>query len=65
MSIDEETALRARVAQLAAEGREPERDAAAWQLAEPCMRGPAGFNPFRWPSEARVRRLRYPEIEAS
>jgi hypothetical protein len=41
MSIDEETALRARIAQLAAERREPERDAAAWQLAEPCMRGPA------------------------
>jgi hypothetical protein len=29
------------------------------------MRGPAGFNPFRWPPEARVRRLRYPVIEAS
>ena len=37
--------LRNRIAQLAAEGREQEREAAAWLLAELQMRGPVGFNP--------------------
>jgi hypothetical protein len=39
--------LRARIAQLAAEGRHTEREAAAWLLAEVIMRGPVGFNPGR------------------
>jgi hypothetical protein len=57
--------LRARIAQLAAEGREREREAIAWQLAELQMRGPQGFNPGRRLAERRVPRLRYPVIEVS
>lgn len=56
---------RARIAQLAAEGRHTERDAAAWLLAEVIMRGPVGFNPGRRAPERRVPRLRYPVIEAT
>lgn len=40
-------ALRHRIAHLAAEGREAQREAAAWLLAEVMMRGPQGFNPGR------------------
>jgi hypothetical protein len=57
-----EEALRARIAQLAAEGREAEREAAAWQLAALLMDGPIGFNPHRPP---RPKRLRYPIIQAN
>ena len=52
------------VAQLAAEGREEEREAAAWLLADVIMRGPQGFNPGRRLAQGRVYRLRYPVIEA-
>jgi hypothetical protein len=65
MSIDEEPALRDRIAQLAAEGRHVEREATAWQLAELIMRGPQGFNPGRRLAARRVPRLRYPVIEAN
>jgi hypothetical protein len=65
MTTPEESALRARVAQLAAEGREQEREAAAWLLAEVIMSGPQGFNPGRRLAERRVPRRRYPMIEAS
>jgi len=58
-------ALRARIAQLAAEGRHAEREASAWLLAELTMRGPVGFNPGRRRTERRAPRLRYPVIEAS
>jgi hypothetical protein len=57
-------ALHARIAQLAAEGRHQEREAACWQLAELIMRGPVGFNPHRRAVERRAPRLRYPVIEA-
>ena len=57
-------ALRARIAQLAAEGRHAERDAATWKLAELTMEGPVGFNPLRRALERRVPKLRYPMIEA-
>jgi hypothetical protein len=54
-------ALRARIAQLAVEGRELERKAAAWPLAERIARLGSGhsFNPYR------RKRVRYPVIEAS
>jgi hypothetical protein len=65
MTSPDEVALRARMAQLAAEGREQEREAAAWLLAELQMRGPAGFNPGRQLAKQQVYRLRYPVIEAS
>jgi hypothetical protein len=55
-------ALRARIGQLAVEGRHAEREAACSQLAELIMRGPQGFNPHRRPQ--RAKRLRYPVIEA-
>ena len=65
MPTDEEAAIRDRLAKLAAEGRHVEREAVAWQLADYIMRGPQGFNPGRRVAERRVRRLRYPIIEAS
>ena len=46
--------LRNRIAQLAAEGREQEGEAAAWLLAELQMRGPVGFNPRGPLAERRV-----------
>ena len=55
----------ARIAQLAAEGRDAEREAATWQLAELTMSGPAGFNPHRRAPERRIPRLRYPVIEVN
>lgn len=63
MTSPDEVALRHRIAQLAAEGREQEPEAAAWLLADLQMRGPVGFNPGRRLAERRVR-LRYPVIEA-
>ena len=65
MPTDEEAAIRDRLAKLAPEGRPVEREAVAWQLADYIMRGPVGFNPHRRAVERRVRRLRYPVIEAS
>jgi hypothetical protein len=65
MTTPAQAALRARIAQLAAEGREAEREAAAWQLAELVMRGSVGFNPHRRPPELRIPRLRYPVIEVN
>ena len=65
MSTAGEAAIRDRLAKLAAEGRHVEREAVAWQLADYIVRGPQGFNPQRRPVERRVRRLRYPIIEAS
>ena len=64
MPTEEEAAIRDRLAKLAAEGRHVEREAVAWQLADYIMRGPVGFNPGRRLSEKRIRRLRYPMIEA-
>jgi hypothetical protein len=59
-------ALRNRIAQLAAEGHDQEREVPAWLPAELQMREPAGFNPGRRLADARrVRRLRYPFIEAN
>lgn len=60
-------ALRARIAQLAAEGRDAEREAASCELADLIMRGPQGFNPGRHPLQNNPKsvRLRYPVIEAS
>jgi hypothetical protein len=58
-------ALRAHIAQLAAEGRHVEREAATWQPAELTMRGPQAFNPGRRLPERRVPRLRYEVIEAT
>jgi hypothetical protein len=58
-------ALRHRIAQRAAEGREREREASAWLLAEMTMRGPVGFNPGRRLAKQRVYRLRYPVIEVN
>ena len=55
-------ALRKRIAQLAAEGRHAEREAAYSQLADLILRGPQGFNPHRRPQQ-RAKRLRYPVIE--
>jgi hypothetical protein len=57
--------LRARIAQLAAEGRDAEREAAACQLADLTMRGPQGFNPGRQLAGRRFPRLRYPVIDAN
>jgi hypothetical protein len=57
--------LRARIAHLAAEGREPEREATAWLHAELQIRGPVGFNPHRQAPSGRPSRLRYPIIEPS
>jgi len=54
--------LRNRIARLAAEGREAEREATAWLLADLIMRGPIGFNPQRRP-ERRIPRPRSPIIE--
>ena len=65
MPTDDEAAIRDRLTKLAAEGRHAEREAVAWQLADYIMRGPQGFNPHRRPAERRVRRLRYPVIEAN
>jgi hypothetical protein len=65
LTSPDESAIRDRLAKLAAEGRHVEREAVAWQLADYIMRGPQGFNPQRRPVERRVRRLRYPIIEAS
>ena len=60
------TALRMRIAQLAAEGCETEREAAAWLLAEIVMRRSAGLNPNRrCAAERRILRLRYTVIEAT
>ena len=58
-------ALRNRIARLAAEGREAEREATAWLLADLIMRGPAGFNPGRRVVEQRVPRVRYSVIEVN
>jgi len=58
-------ALRERIAQLAAEGRHTEREAACSQRAELIMRGPQGFNPQRRLLERPAPRLRYRVIEAS
>jgi hypothetical protein len=58
-------ALRKRIAQLAAEGRQAEREASAWLPAELTMRGPVGFNPGRRLPERRVPRMRYSVIEAT
>lgn len=60
---EKEAAIRARIEQLAAEGREVEREVAAWELAALIMRGcntGNSFNPRR-----RIRWLRYPMIEAN
>ena len=65
LTSPDESAIRDRLAKLAAEGRHVEREAVAWQLADYIMRGPQGFNPQRRPVERRVRLLRYPIIEAS
>ena len=65
LASPDESAIRDRLAKLAAEGRHVEREAVAWQLADYIMRGPQGFNPQRRPVERRVRLLRYPIIEAS
>jgi hypothetical protein len=55
-----------RIAQLAAEGCETEREAAAWLLAEIVMRRSAGLNPNRrCAAERRILRLRYTVIEAT
>jgi hypothetical protein len=59
------TALRARIDQLAAEGRHAECEAATWHLAELTMRSPRGFTPHWRAAERRVPRLRYPVIEAN
>ena len=64
MPSEEEAAIRDRLTKLAAEDRHVEREAVAWQLADYIMRGPVGFNPQRRLAERRVRRLRYPIIEA-
>ena len=64
VSTSEEFALRARIAQLAAEGREAEREAGAWQLADLQMREPEGFNLGRRLAERRIPRLRYPVTKA-
>ena len=65
LTSPDESAIRDRLAKLAAEGRHVEREAVAWQLADYIVRGPQGFNPQRRPVERRVRRLRYPIVEAS
>jgi len=65
LTSPDESAIRDRLAKLAAEGRHVEREAVAWQLADYIMRGPQGFNPQRRPVERPVRLLRYPIIEAS
>ena len=65
LTSPDESAIRDRLAKLAAEGRHVEREAVAWQLADYIMRGPQGFNPGRRVAERRVRRLCYPIIEAS
>jgi len=64
LTSPDESAIRDRLAKLAAEGRHVEREAVAWQLADYIMRGPVGFNPQRRLVERRARRLRYPVIEA-
>ena len=63
MPTEEEAAIRDR--KLAAEGRDLEREADAWQLADFIMQGPVGFNPHRRPSGRRAPRLRYPIIEVN
>jgi len=65
MPTDEETAIRDRLAKLAAEGRHAEREIVAWPLAEYIMRGPQGFNPQRRLAERRSSKLHYQMIEAS
>jgi hypothetical protein len=57
-------ALRARIAQLHAEGREAEREAACWLLADRIAQLGQGqsFNPYR---RRRAKRFRYPVIEAA
>ena len=65
MPTDEEAAIRDRLAKFAAEGRQAEREAVAWQLADYIMGGPVGFNPHRRAPERRARRLRYPIIEVN
>ena len=65
MPTDEEATVRDRLAKLAAEERHAERKAVAWQLADYIMRGPCGFTPGRPLPERRVKRLRYPMIEAT
>ena len=45
LTSPDESAIRDRLAKLAAEGRHVEREAVAWQLADYIMRGPVGFNP--------------------
>ena len=58
-------AVRKRIAQLAAEGRHAEREAAAWELADRIARlGHSGFNPGRRAPQ-RVPRLCYPLIEVN
>jgi len=65
LTSPDESAIRDRLAKLAAEGRHVEREAVAWQLADYIMRGPVGFNPQRRPVERRAQRLRYPIIEVT
>jgi len=65
LTSPDESAIRDRLAKLAAERRHVEREIVAWQLADYIMRGPHGFNPHRRAVERRVRRLRYPIVEAS
>jgi len=65
LTSPDESAIRDRLAKLAAEGRHVEREAVAWQLADYIVRGPVGFNPHRRQPERRARRLRYPIIHAS
>ena len=58
--------LHARIAQLAAAGREAEREAAAWDLADRIAHiREQGFSPFRAGARATCARLRYPVIEAN
>jgi len=54
LTSPDESAIRDRLAKLAAERRHVEREIVAWQLADYIMRGPQGFNPHRRPFYAVV-----------
>ena len=60
LTSPDESAIRDRLAKLAAEGRHAEREAVAWQLADYIMRWVAGRS-----VERRARQFRYPVLEAS
>ena len=64
MNSSDEAPLRARMAQLAAEGRHTEREAATWHLAELTM-GDRSASIHTGAPEWRVLRLRYPVIDAN